>query len=136
VYFYSLFVALGAQKWGQREPKAAQCGPKCSQKPARGPPKINSGASGGARALPGGLGVPPGSKSALKITFCTTWGICHETKKSTCSLSSVQQERARTSDIFLAVVFWVRVPLSQAVKEVTLHCSKSPQRGGWAKPLG
>jgi len=47
----------------------------------------------------------------------------------------VQQERARTSDIFLAVVFWVRVPLSQAVKEVTLHCSKSPQRGGWVKSL-
>jgi len=38
--------------------------------------------------------------------------------------------------MFLAVVFWVRVPLSQAVKEVTLHCSKSPQHGGWAKPLG
>ena len=31
--------------------------------------KFDSMASGGARALPGGLGVPPGSKSVQQITF-------------------------------------------------------------------
>jgi len=89
--------AKGVQRVAGVTPNAPKSPPGDLQKSM----EIDSVASGGCPCSPErSQGAPLGSKSALKITFCATSRICHEANNSTCSLSSVQRERARTSDIF------------------------------------